>query len=136
MAKRNDRPTLATVAERAGVSIKTASRVLNGEKHVAASTAEKVEAAAEELGFRLNSTARRLRAGGRSPYIGVVLSDAADAFQSRAFAAVEAELAALDLRPVVTVVGDDPDREEAFLDECLASDLTGIIVIRAHPEAS
>ena len=59
MAKRNDRPTLATVAERAGVSIKTASRVLNGEKHVAASTAEKVEAAAEELGFRLNSTADR-----------------------------------------------------------------------------
>lgn len=67
MAKRNDRPTLATVAERAGVSIKTASRVLNGEKHVAASTAEKVETAAEELGFRLNSTARRLRAGAAHP---------------------------------------------------------------------
>ncbi|WP_420095603.1 LacI family DNA-binding transcriptional regulator [Brevibacterium sediminis] len=136
MAKQNDRPTLATVAARAGVSIKTASRVLNGEKHVAASTAEKVEAAAEELGFRLNPTARRLRAGGRSPYIGVVLSDAGDAFQARAFAAVEAELATLDLRPVVTVVGDDPDREEAFLDECLANDLTGLIVIRAHPEAA
>ncbi|WP_152347361.1 LacI family DNA-binding transcriptional regulator [Brevibacterium sp. CFH 10365] len=136
MAKQNDRPTLATVAARAGVSIKTASRVLNGEKHVAASTAEKVESAADELGFRLNPTARRLRAGGRSPYIGVVLSDAGDAFQARAFAAVEAELAALDLRPVVTVVGDDPDREEAFLDECLANDLTGIIVIRTHPEAA
>src|SRR5690606_35707945 len=120
----------------AGVSIKTASRVLNGEKHVAASTAEKVEAAAEELGFRLNSTARRLRAGGRSPYIGVVLSDAGDAFQARAFAAVEAELAALDLRAVVAVVGADPDREEAFLDEGHANDLTGIIVIRAPPEAA
>ncbi|WP_166973257.1 LacI family DNA-binding transcriptional regulator [Brevibacterium atlanticum] len=136
MAKQNDRPTLATVAARAGVSIKTASRVLNGEKHVAQATAEKVEDAAAELGFRLNPTARRLRAGGRSPYIGVVLSDADDAFQARVFSALEAELATVDLRPVVTVIGDDPDREQAFLDECLANDLSGIIVVRAHPDAA
>src|SRR5699024_11835751 len=84
MAKQNERPTLATVAARAGVSIKTASRVLNGEKHVARTTAQKVADAAAELGFRLNPTARRLRAGGRSPYVGVVLSDAEDAFQARA----------------------------------------------------
>lgn len=136
MAKRNDRPTLATVAARAGVSIKTASRVLNGEKHVAQATAEKVEEAAAELGFRLNPTARRLRAGGRSPYVGVVLSSADDPYQARVFAALEAELSAIDLRPVVTVTGDDPDREETFLDESLASDLSGLIVVRSHPEAT
>ena len=86
MAKRNDRPTLATVAARAGVSIKTASRVLNGEKHVAQATAEKVERGCRgELGFRLNPTARRLRAGGRSPYVGVVLSSADDPYQARVF---------------------------------------------------
>ena len=33
------RPTLADVARLAGVSLKTASRVLNGEPHVAAATA-------------------------------------------------------------------------------------------------
>jgi LacI family transcriptional regulator len=136
MAKQNDRPTLATVAARAGVSIKTASRVLNGEKHVAASTAEKVEDAAAELGFRLNTTAKRLRAGGRSPYIGVVLSDVDDAFQARMFSALEAELATVDLRPIVTVIGDDPDRERAFLDESLANDLSGIIVVRSHPDVA
>ena len=135
MAKQNERPTLATVAARAGVSIKTASRVLNGEKHVARATAQKVAEAAAELGFRLNPTAKRLRAGGRSPYVGVVLSDAEDAFQARAFAALEAELAAVDLRPVVTVIGDDPDREEAFVDESLANDLSGLIIVRAHPES-
>lgn len=136
MAKQNDRPTLATVATLAGVSIKTASRVLNGEKHVATATAEKVEDAAAELGFRLNPTARRLRAGGSSPYIGVILSDAQDAFQTRLFARLEAELATVGLRPVVTVTGDDPDREETFLDECLANDMSGIIVVRTQPEAS
>ncbi|WP_210602988.1 LacI family DNA-binding transcriptional regulator [Brevibacterium oceani] len=135
MAKQNDRPTLATVAARAGVSIKTASRVLNGEKHVAQATAEKVEDAAAELGFRLNPTAKRLRAGGRSPYIGIVLTDADDAFQARVFSALEAELATVELRPVVTVAGDDPEREQAFVDECLANDLSGIIVVRSHPDA-
>ncbi|MDN6605550.1 LacI family DNA-binding transcriptional regulator [Brevibacterium sp.] len=136
MAKQNDRPTLATVASRAGVSIKTASRVLNGEKHVAARTAEKVEDAAAELGFRLNSTARRLRAGGRSPYIGVVMSDGDDPFQARLFTLLEAELSRIGLRPVVTVTADDPDRERGFLDECLANDMTGICVIRSHPDAA
>ncbi|GAA1850114.1 LacI family DNA-binding transcriptional regulator [Brevibacterium marinum] len=136
MAKQNDRPTLATVASRAGVSIKTASRVLNGEKHVATSTAEKVEEAASDLGFRLNSTARRLRAGGRSPYIGVVMSDGEDPFQTRLFTQLEAELGRVGLRPVVTVTGDDPDRERGFCDECLANDMTGICVIRSHPDAA
>src|SRR5699024_2132796 len=89
-----------------------------------------------ELGFRLNPTAKRLRAGGRSPYIGVVLTDADDAFQARVFSALEAELATVELRPVVTVAGDDPEREEAFLDECLANDLSGIIVVRSHPDAA
>ena len=134
MAKQNDRPTLATVASLAGVSIKTASRVLNGEKHVAASTAEKVESAAAELGFRLNSTARRLRAGGRSPYIGVIMSDGNDPFQTRLLAELEAELGRIGLRPVVTVTADDPERERGFLDECLANDMSGICVIRSHPD--
>src|SRR5699024_7414237 len=78
---------------------------------------------------------KRLRAGGRSPYVGVVLSDAEDAFQARAFTALEAELAAVGLRPVVTVIGDDPDREEPCVDESLANDLSGLSIVRAHPES-
>ena len=136
MAKQNDRPTLATVASRAGVSIKTASRVLNGEKHVAASTAEKVEDVAAELGFRLNSTARRLRAGSRSPYIGVIMSDGADPFQARLFTRLEAALGQVGLHPVVTVTNDDANREQIFLDECLATDMAGVCVIRAHPDVA
>src|SRR5690606_24207661 len=45
------RPTLTAVAERAGVSIATASKVLN--RHdVAPATRERVEAALAELGYR------------------------------------------------------------------------------------
>src|SRR6266699_3526495 len=62
------RPTLRQVAALSGVSLKTASRVLNGEQYVAEATAAKVHAAAAQLGFRLNVIARgaerRLRAEG------------------------------------------------------------------------
>lgn len=57
--------TISDVAERAGVSMKTVSRVLNDEPHVRPALREKVEKAARELNYRPNQAARRL-AGGRS----------------------------------------------------------------------
>jgi len=57
--------TISDVASRAGVSMKTVSRVLNNEPHVRPALREKVEQAAHELNYRPNQAARRL-AGGRS----------------------------------------------------------------------
>lgn len=57
--------TIKDVAERAGVSIKTVSRVLNEEPHVRAQVKERVRAAASELDYKPNRAASRL-AGGRS----------------------------------------------------------------------
>lgn len=57
--------TIKHVAERAGVSIKTVSRVLNEEPHVRAEVKERVRAAAAELDYKPNRAASRL-AGGRS----------------------------------------------------------------------
>ena len=57
------RPTLRDVALRAGVSIKTASNVVNGYQHVTAPTRERVERAIGELGYQPNLTARSLRSG-------------------------------------------------------------------------
>jgi LacI family transcriptional regulator len=48
------------VAARAGVTQKTVSRVVNGERHVAPATRDRVLAAIEELGFRPNAAARAL----------------------------------------------------------------------------
>lgn len=57
--------TIKDVAERAGVSIKTVSRVLNNEPHVRAEVKERVRAAARDLDYKPNRAASRL-AGGRS----------------------------------------------------------------------
>ena len=56
-------PTLADVAAIAGVSIKTASRVMNGSEQVSGETAERVKKAANLVGYRSNRIARELRVG-------------------------------------------------------------------------
>lgn len=53
--------TLKDVAERAGVSIKTVSNVVNGYEHVTARTRARVQAALEELNYLPNLSARFLR---------------------------------------------------------------------------
>lgn len=63
--------TIYDVAEKAGVSPKTVSRVLNGDAPVGKSTREAVEAAMQQLGYVRNNAARMMRAT-RSGVIGLV----------------------------------------------------------------
>src|SRR3984957_8989081 len=57
------RPTMKDVASRAGVALKTVSRVVNGESSVTPETTKRVLGAIEDLGFRRNESARLLRTG-------------------------------------------------------------------------
>lgn len=57
------RPRLKDVAERAGVSIKTVSNVVNNQPYVRPGTRAKVERAIAELNYRPNLSARSLRSG-------------------------------------------------------------------------
>ena len=65
------RPVMADVAEMAGVSVMTVSRVLNGFPGVADSTRQRVEDAVAALGYKAN-TAARVLAGGRSHTLGAI----------------------------------------------------------------
>jgi len=66
------RPTIKDVARVAGVSISTASYALNGRYGASAATRERVVAAAAQLGWWPDSSARRL-ASSRSESVGLVL---------------------------------------------------------------
>jgi len=57
-------PSLQDVARRAGVAVSTVSRALTMPGRISAQTRERVQAAAEELGYRPNLAARQLRRGG------------------------------------------------------------------------
>lgn len=71
-ADRPRRPTLSDVAQLAGVSLGSASRVMSEPGAVRRQTREAVEAAAEQLGYVPNGNARAL-AMRRSMMVGVVL---------------------------------------------------------------
>jgi DNA-binding LacI/PurR family transcriptional regulator len=65
-------PTIRDVARHAGVSAATVSRVLNDSPLVLEPTRARVRASVDELGYRLNATARNLSIG-RAMAIGVVV---------------------------------------------------------------
>ncbi len=76
------RVTLQDVADRAGVSLTTASRVVNdGARRVGASLAQRVHQAVAELGYTANLQARAV-ATGQSTMVGVVVHDIADPYFS------------------------------------------------------
>src|SRR3984957_6155615 len=76
------RVTLQDVADRAGVSLTTASRVVNGHaRPVGKPLAERVHKAVAELGYTANLQARAV-ATGQSTMIGVALRDISDPYFS------------------------------------------------------
>ncbi len=74
--------TIYDVAELAGVSAKTVSRVLNDDKAVKGPTRERVLAAMNTLEYRPNTQARQLRLGVKTS-IGLLLEDPAGGYQGR-----------------------------------------------------
>jgi LacI family transcriptional regulator len=76
--------TLKDIANQAGVSIATVSRVLNGRyvgKFISEETQQRIFSIANDLGYRPNLLARGLRSK-RSSLIGVLVRDIADPFMS------------------------------------------------------
>ncbi len=122
---------MSDVAQQAGVSIKTVSRVVNDEPGVHADTAERVLAAIERLGFRRNLGALNLRRGESTGTIGLVLEDVANPFYSGLTRAAE-EVARRFGRQVLTGSSDeDPTRERELSLEFCARRVDGLIVIPA-----
>ena len=76
------RATIDDVAQLAGVSIKTVSRVLNHEPRVSESTRERVNGAMETLKYRPNSSARRL-AGNCSYILGLLYDNPSASYITR-----------------------------------------------------
>jgi LacI family transcriptional regulator len=79
IAPAHHRPTMRDVAALSGVSLKTVSRVVNGEAGVSDDLTERVEAAARTLNYQPNLTASNLRRNdGKTRTIGLLLDSGAD----------------------------------------------------------
>ncbi|MFF9364913.1 LacI family DNA-binding transcriptional regulator [Streptomyces griseoluteus] len=73
------RVSLKDVAERAGVSVKTVSNVVNDYPHVTPAMRARVQSAIDELGYRPNLTARHLRKG-RTGIIGLAVPELGNSY--------------------------------------------------------
>jgi len=125
------RPTLADVAARAGVSLKTASRALNGEYGVARATSERVLLASRELGFRPNHLARSLASRRPSAAVGLVLSSVADPFFAALAGAVEQVLAPRDLQLIIASHGDDANRQRRIVRTLVERRVDALLLVPA-----
>lgn len=94
--------TLYDVAEYAGVSYQTVSRVVNQASHVSAKTREKVEAAMAQLNYIPNRVAQQL-AGKQSLLIGVATSSLALHAPSQIVAAIKSRADQLGASVVVSM---------------------------------
>ena len=74
MARESSRAGITDVARLAGVSLSTVSRAMNGNPTVDPALAERVQAAAAELGYTANPVARSLVLG-RTQTVAVVIPD-------------------------------------------------------------
>ena len=108
--------TLQDVADRAGVSLTTASRVLSdGPRRVGSQLADRVNQAASELGYTANLQARAV-ATGQSNMVGVVVHDIADPyFSSIAAGLIEVAHPRQLLVCLSSTPGEDGEREYVAL---------------------
>ncbi|WP_232210209.1 LacI family DNA-binding transcriptional regulator [Propionibacterium sp. oral taxon 192] len=131
----SDRPTMTDVAARAKVSLKTVSRVVNGEPGVAAATIETVEKAVAELGYRADLQARGLRRGDRrSQSVGLIVSAIANPFDAEIHGAVEAFAGERDIVVLGLSSGGDPDIELRRATSLFERQIDGLIISCAGPD--
>lgn len=129
------RPTMKDVATRAGVALKTVSRVVNGEPGVTPATTTRVLHAIEDLRFRRNESARLLRTG-RTSALGVIADDFGDADTAALCRAIED--AARDRGMLVFTGSTDgiPDEEQRLALSLTARRVDGLVIAPAPGDHS
>lgn len=105
--------TLVLVAERAGVSIASVSRVLNG-LPASVNVTERVQRAANELGYVADATARSLKVG-KTDQIALAVADVGNPVYVAMMHEVSRVVADAGYRLVVSSTGNDPDDQIKLL---------------------
>lgn len=119
--------TLRDVADLAGVTVTTVSRMLNGRVNVSEKTKEKIENAMRELGYRPNEMARAL-AKKQSNLIGLMVPSARQYFFAELIQGVENAVAAQNCQLLLCVSDQDTKKENAYIQMLLGDRVRGIIV--------
>ena len=125
------KPTMRDVADVAGVSLKTVSRVVNMEPGVDDHTAARVEGAIARLAYRRNEVARNLRKGISLALIGLVIEDLANPFYATVARTIEDVARRHGHAVVMASSGEDPERERELTTGLLQRGVQGLLIVPA-----
>lgn len=125
MSKQGKSPTMKDVAREAGVALGTVSKVFNGIP-VGKSYRERVEAAAEKLGYSVNSYARGLRAN-KTNTVALILPSTDHMFFALLADNICEALTKRDCRMMLAITRDDPQAEARCIQMVRQNKVDGII---------
>ncbi len=137
MAKRHrtdGRPTIAQIAQIAGVSVPTVSKVLNARTDVALPTRERVERVIEEYGFVRNRAARALRRG-KTGLVDLILPRLDDEYYLAILEGVAQVLREAGVRLVLTSTHYRAEEEVQWIDTVTDHSTDGILLVLPSEEA-
>ncbi len=128
--KKSHAPTLVDVAREAGVSLKTASRVLNHSVNVSEKKTEKIRKVMERLGYRPNELARGLKSR-KSAAIGMIVPNLSDPFFSSAIKAAQEEARANGHVVILSSSGGYADVERREIETLVRRQIDGLVIAPA-----
>jgi len=121
--------TLIEVAERAGVSLTTASKAINGKSRVSEQTRARVMAAAQELSFTPSPIARGLTTG-RTSTVGLIIADSmSHRFAVPVMLGAEAALGEIELSMITCDARGDQARSLELARMLAARKVDGVLIV-------
>ncbi len=130
MAKRKSslKVTIVDVAEKAGVSLGTVSRVINDDIHVADDTRERVLAVAKELGFVANRQAQGLK-GRKTNTVGVLVPNLGTGYIGQIMQGIDTELGLSQLDLMLFTTHRMADKEANYVANMVQGMVDGLLFI-------
>ncbi|MDQ8734723.1 LacI family DNA-binding transcriptional regulator [Paenibacillus sp. LHD-38] len=116
------------VAEKAGVSVTTVSRVLNGEKYVKDELKAKVQRVIDDLGYSPSHIARSL-VRQKTNLIGIIVPDLTSSFYSTILSSIEEAVSLNQYNLLVCNINEDTDKEYKYLNIFKEMRVEGIIIM-------
>ncbi len=116
------------VSKKAGVSIATVSRVLNGNSNVSEKTRQKVLDVMDELGYTPNVFARGLGLNTMKT-IGIMCTDSSDVYLANAVYYLEQDLRAHDYDCILCCTGTANANKQKYMELLISKRVDGIILV-------
>ena len=123
--------TIYDISEKAGVSIATVSRVLNGSSKVKESTRKKIMDIIDEYGYTPNSSARAMGLKSMQT-IGILCADSSDIFLAKAVYYLEQNLQANNYESLLCCTGYNLDVRKNYIDLILSKKVDGLILVGSN----